>query len=129
MTETARKRLVYILDDDDAVRDAFARLLRSAGLEPHPYASAEAFLDAVRDEPGACLLLDITMPRLTGPEVQARLNQRRIALPVITISARDDEETRAWARGLGAHMFLRKPVDDQALLDAIAWVSGNPSSR
>lgn len=113
--------VVFIVDDDDAVRDGFARLLRSAGLEPHSFGSPEAFLDEVRAIPGACVILDITMPRMSGPEVQARLNDRSIALPVITVSARDDEETRAWARSLGARMFLRKPVDDQALLDAISW--------
>lgn len=116
--------VVYIVDDDRAVREGFARLLRAAGLEPRPYESAERFLAEVRDSPRACILLDITMPYLTGPQVQARLNERHIALPVITVSARDDEETRSWARGLGARMFLRKPVDDQALLDAINWVTG-----
>lgn len=113
--------VVYIVDDDDAVREAFARLLRAAGLEPHPYSSAEQFLDEVRDRPRACVLLDITMPRMTGPQVQACLNDRCITLPVITVSARDDDETRTWTCELGATMFLRKPVDDQALLDAINW--------
>jgi FixJ family two-component response regulator len=117
--------VVYIVDDDDDVRGGLARLLRSAGLDPRPYDCAERFLDEVRDSPGACILLDITMPRMTGPQVQARLNARHIALPVITVSARDDEETRMWARSLGARMFLRKPVDDQALLDAIDWVTRN----
>jgi FixJ family two-component response regulator len=121
--------VVYIVDDDDAVRDGFARLLRAAGLDPRPYDCAEQFLDEVLDFPRACILLDITMPRMTGPQVQARLNERQIALPVITVSARDDEETRTWARDLGARMFLRKPVDDQALLDAINWVTGGSFGR
>lgn len=122
--KAATTTVVYIVDDDDAVRDGIARLLRSAGLEPRAYESAESFLDVVSDATHACVLLDITMPRLTGPQVQARLNERNICLPVITLSARDDDETRAWARTLGARMFLRKPVDDQALLDAINWVTG-----
>lgn len=117
--------IVYIVDDDDDVRAGLARLLRAAGLDPRPYECAERFLDEVLNAPRACILLDITMPRMTGPQVQARLNERHIVLPVITVSARDDEETRIWARGLGARMFLRKPVDDQALLDAIDWVTGN----
>jgi len=116
--------VVYIVDDDDAVREGFARLLRSAGLEPRAYGCPETFLREVANIPGACVLLDITMPRMTGSEVQARLIDREIVLPVITVSARDDAETRGWARGLGARMFLRKPVDDQALLDAIDWVTG-----
>ncbi len=114
--------IVYIVDDDQRVRDGFARLLRAAGLEPRPYDSAESFLAEVCEMPRACVLLDITMPLMTGPQVQERLNERHIPLPVIAVSARDDEQTRAWTRGLGARMFLRKPVDDQALLDAINWV-------
>lgn len=117
--------IVYIVDDDDDVRNGLARLLRSAGLEPRPYDNAERFLDEVRDTARGCILLDITMPRMSGPQVQARLNERRVGLPVITVSARDDDETRAWARGLGARMFLRKPVDAQALLDAINWVTSS----
>lgn len=114
--------IVYIVDDDRDVRHAFARLMRAYGLEPRPYDSAEEFLAEVCESPHACILLDITMPNMTGPQVQARLNDRNIRLPVIAISARDDEETRTWTRSLGARMFLRKPVDDQALLDAINWV-------
>lgn len=129
VAKPAATTVVYIVDDDDAVRDGIARLIRSAGLEPRAYDSAEAFLNDVSDAPHACVLLDITMPRLTGPQVQARLNERRISLPVITVSARDDDETRAWARNLGARMFLRKPVDDQALLDAISWVTGDKRGR
>jgi FixJ family two-component response regulator len=120
---------VYIVDDDDAVRGGFARLIRSAGLEARPYESAEQFLDEVVDAPRACVLLDITLPRLTGPQVQERLNARGIGLPVITVSARDDLETRSWARDLGAKLFLRKPVDDQALLDAINWVTNTAAGK
>ena len=115
--------VVYILDDDSAVRSGFTRLLRSAGLEARPYETAEKFLAEVSNARRACILLDITMPHLTGIQVQELLNSRGVTLPVITVSARDDEHTRATARDLGARMFLRKPVDDQALLDAIAWVT------
>ena len=123
MGKMARPQVVYIVEDDDDVRGGFSRLVRSAGLEARPYESAERFLDEVVDGERACILLDITMPLLTGIQVQERLNERRIALPVITISARDDDDTRKLARELGARLFLRKPVDDQALLDAIQWVT------
>lgn len=129
MNKQATGLVVYIVDDDEAVRSGFARLIRSAGLEPHPYECAERFLEEVVDRPRACILLDITLPRLTGPQVQERLNARGIGLPVITVSARDDFETRAWARELGAKLFLRKPVDDQALLDAINWVTSVTSGK
>lgn len=121
-----RSTIVYIVDDDAAVRSGLAKLLQSAGMDPRPYDSAASFLDAVTNQQDACILLDITMPRMTGLQVQEQLRRRAIELPVITVSARDDEETRHWARNLGARMFLRKPVDDQALLDAIQWVT-NPA--
>ncbi|MGY1458377.1 MULTISPECIES: response regulator transcription factor [unclassified Luteimonas] len=123
MSGIGRSVIVYIVDDDEAVREGFAKLFRSAGLDPRPYGSAERFLGEVVDGEDACILLDITMPRMTGMQVQAELKARQLKLPVITVSARDDEDTRSMARNLGARMFLRKPVDDQALLDAIHWVT------
>ncbi len=116
---------VYIVDDDESVRQGFARLIRSAGLDARVFASPESFLAEVVDSPRACILLDITMPHLSGTGVQQRLNERHISLPVITVSATDDEPTRERARRLGASLFLRKPVDDQALLDAISWVTNS----
>ncbi len=121
--------IVYIVDDDEAVRTGFARLIRSAGLDARPYASAETFFAEVTDAPGGCVLLDITMPRMSGPQVQQQLTARGIGLPVITVSAKDDDDTRAWARALGARLFLSKPVDDQALLDAISWVTDTRGQR
>lgn len=90
--------VVYILDDDDAVRDGLARLLRSAGLVPQPFAAAEQFLAAVSDASRGCVLLDITMPSMSGPQVQACLNERKIALPVIAISARACSCASRWMR-------------------------------
>ena len=113
--------VVYIVDDDAPVREGFARLLRAANLEPRAYATAEQFLDEFRPEPRACVLLDLSLPHLAAWAVQAQLKERLLSLPVIAISARDDA---GWARCLGANLFLRKPVDDQALLDAIEWVIG-----
>jgi FixJ family two-component response regulator len=120
--------VVYIIDDDASVRKGLARLMRSAGLEPRPYESPELFLAEVCQEKSACALLDITMPRLTGLQVQAALKAKGIDLPVLAVSARDDKDTRQLARALGARFFFRKPVDDQALLDAIAWVIGSGAS-
>jgi two-component system response regulator FixJ len=116
--------VVHVVDDDDGVRTGFTRLLRSAGLEVRGYASAERFFDAVgqADAPG-CILLDITMPGISGPEALMRLKEKRNTLPVIVVSARDNEAVHKVVRDLGAKMFLRKPVDDQALLDAINWVT------
>jgi len=125
-TTAAAPVTVYIVDDDAAVREGFSRLLRSAGLVPLPFADAASFLREVKDLDGGCVLLDITMPGMGGTGVQAALNDRGIRMPVLTVSGREDEQTRKAAHGLGARMFLRKPVDAQALLDAIEWVTGTP---
>ncbi len=114
--------VVYIVDDDDLVGKGLARLMRSGGLSPKVYQSPELFLEEVSSEGPACILLDITMPGMNGFQVQAQLKARGITTPVITVSARDDEETRRRAYKLDARFFFRKPVDDQALLDAITWV-------
>ena len=117
--------LIYIVDDDDGVRDGFARLIRSMGLSARAYASAERFLEGLADDgEQGCILLDITMPKITGQHVLARLKELGNRLPVIVVSASDDDMTRAMVRDLGAKMFLRKPVDDQALIDAINWATG-----
>lgn len=114
--------IVHIVDDDESVRKGLSRLMRSLGIESHAYATPESFLAAAHHEAHACVLMDITMPRMSGLELGAKLREQGVHLPVIAVSARDDDETRHRARELGVRFFLRKPVDDQALLDAISWV-------
>jgi len=116
--------LVHVIDDDASFRTAVARRLKLAGYDVETYSSAQQLLDRLPDaqKPG-CILLDVTMPGITGPEVLAQLRDRNNSLPVIVVSARDTEATHSLVRALGAKMFLRKPVDDQALLDAISWVT------
>jgi FixJ family two-component response regulator len=124
--------LVYIVDDDASVRTGLARLMRASGLRAKAFATPEAFLEDVNDASPGCVLLDITMPHLTGLEVQARLKEMGMDLPVIAVSARDNVDVREAVRALGARFFFHKPVDDQALLDAIAWVTEtdrDPSGR
>lgn len=122
MTLKADRLLVHIVDDDASVRKGLLRLMRSAGIESRAYENPERFLAEVHNEGHACVLMDITMPHMSGLELGARLKEKGITLPVIAISARDDDDTRHLARDLGVRFFLRKPVDDQALLDAISWV-------
>lgn len=124
MSKAAETPAIYIVDDDDDVRRSFVRLIRSVGIKAHAYASAEKFLEDLTDSEQGCILLDITMPRITGQTLLARLKALGNQMPVIVVSARDDEVTRGMVRDLGAKMFLRKPVDDQALIDAINWATG-----
>lgn len=119
---SADRLVVYIVDDEESVRKGFSILMRSAGMACREFASARQFLAEVDPQQKGCVLLDITMPRLTGLQLQKELNQRKLDLPVIAISARDDADTSMLARQLGAQFFFRKPVDDQALIDAIHWV-------
>lgn len=121
--------MVFIVDDEESVRKGLSLLLRSAGLPHRTFASARHFLADVDSQEEGCVLLDITMPQVTGLDLQKELTQRKSRLRVIAISARDDAETGILARQLGAQFFLRKPVDDQALIDAIHWVMGSDLPR
>ena len=113
--------MVYLIDDDESVRRALQRLLRSAGLDVMAFASAEEFLAIGNLSQGACIVLDIQMRGLTGFDLQEKLVSKGIRIPTIAVSALDDAGSRERARKLGAAAFFRKPVDGEALLDAIWW--------
>ena len=125
MSQVDKRALVYLVDDDVSVRKAIGRLLHTNGYDVREFASPEEFLNCTAEGSPSCVLLDITMPGLSGLQVQAHLKARGIRWPVIAVSAREDESARDASRQLGARFFLRKPVDAHALLDAIEWVSGN----
>jgi FixJ family two-component response regulator len=112
---------IYVIDDDQSVRKAFERLLRSANLATKTFSSAEEFLKSLMENETGCIIMDLRMPGLTGFDLQKKIASLGIRMPVIVISASDDAQTRDRARDLGAVAFFRKPVDDQALLDAIWW--------
>ena len=122
---TALKITVYVIDDNGSIRRAFARLLRSENLLVHTFSSPEEFFDYPGKEENACIIADLKMPGSTGSDLAQGLKSSGIKTPLIIISASDDWQTREHARELGAIAFFRKPVDDQALLDAITWaISG-----
>jgi FixJ family two-component response regulator len=127
---TRKGTMIYVIDDDESVRRSFGRLFRSANLGVETFSCADEFLRAPKQEENACILVDIRMARSSGFDLQRNLASRGIQTPVIVISASDDAETRERARELGAASFFRKPVDDQALLDAIWWaISGKEKDR
>lgn len=120
--------MIYLIEDDESVRRAVQRLLRSAGLDVKGFSSAEEFLENQNPTEGSCIVLDIQMRGLTGFDLQEKLASQGIRIPVIAVSAFDDAETRERARKLGAVAFFRKPVDGQALIDAINWAMGVTNS-
>ncbi|HME45739.1 MAG TPA: response regulator [Syntrophorhabdales bacterium] len=116
-----QQAMVYVIDDDESVRTALGRLLRSANFKAETFASADEFLTNPKQKQDSCILIDIRMPGSTGFDLQEKLASSGVTIPAIVVSASDDELIREHARQLGAVAFFRKPVDDQALLDAILW--------
>lgn len=114
---------IYVIDDDASVRRALGRIMTSAGLDWEAYDSAESFLEVARPGGGGCIVADMTMPGLTGIDLKLLLDASSVRLPMILLTAQDTEETRAAAREAGAAAYFRKPVDIQALLDAIQWAA------
>ena len=112
---------VYVIDDDESMRHSLKMLLFSAGIKAMTYKSAEAFLNSDIREHNTCLVTDFKMPGLGGLGLQQQLIEKDIRIPVIFLTALDSAEDRKQAFGSGAVGFLRKPVDDQALLDTIHW--------
>lgn len=110
---------VFIVDDNPAVRDAIRWLVQQVGLDAQTHASAQEFLAAFKPGMRGCLVLDIRMPGLSGLDLQDRLVQGGIQLPVIIVTGHGDVPITVRAMKAGAFEFLQKPFNDQALLDAI----------
>ena len=112
-------RIVYIVDDDEAIRQSIGFLLRKDGYAVETYPSGTQFLKAATRETRGCVLLDVRMPDLDGLEVQARLAQSGITLPVIMLTGHGDVTLAVRAIKAGAIEFLEKPFERTALLAAI----------
>jgi FixJ family two-component response regulator len=110
---------VFVVDDDDAVRDALSMLIRSVGLRVKTFPDARAFLESHQPDRPGCLVLDVRMPGMSGLELQERLNGMRSALPLIFITGHGDVPIAVSAMRGGAVNFLQKPFDDQELLDSV----------
>jgi FixJ family two-component response regulator len=113
--------VVYIIDDDLSARSGLARLLRAAGYDVHPFESAGAFLDSLGTESTGCVVSDARMPGISGEDLHVELSKLPNALPLIIVTGDDDPETKRRAQEMHAAGFFRKPVDGNALLDAIEW--------
>ena len=111
--------LVYIVDDDEALRDSLVWLLESSGLKASPFASAEAFLKAWNNDMRGCIVLDIRMAGMSGLELHERLLSLNVSLPVIFITGHGDVPMAVSALKKGAFDFIEKPFNDQDLVGVI----------
>ena len=111
--------MVFVIDDDESMREALKSLIRSVGLRVETFASAQEFLESRRPNVAACLILDVRMPGLSGLDLQRDLVDRNIHIPIIFITGHGDIPMSVRAMKAGAVEFLTKPFRDQDLLDAI----------
>jgi FixJ family two-component response regulator len=130
-TSGARRALISIVDDDEALRTSLEDLIRSVGFRVQGFSSAEAFLRSNQVQTTNCLILDVRMPGMTGPGLQRNLRSKNTDLPIIFITAYENPEVRAQVFEAGAVAFLYKPFYEEDLLHAInaALESGNLSTQ
>jgi FixJ family two-component response regulator len=110
---------VYVIDDDESIRRALKRLLRSVGYHALTFSSAEDFLEFAPERGEGCLVLDIRLPKMTGLDLQEKLASRGTEYSVIIMTAYDNPQWRERAEKAGAIAYLSKPFSEQALLDAL----------
>jgi FixJ family two-component response regulator len=118
--------LVSVVDDDESVRESLPDLLRQFGFEAEAFSSAEAFLASSAVAETSCLLLDVAMPGMSGPDLQQELTRRRHAIPIVFITAHGDRALRPRLLARGAVECLLKPFSEAALIDAISTAIRNP---
>jgi FixJ family two-component response regulator len=111
--------LISIIDDDDAFRSSLENLIRSVGLRTKGFSSAEAFLSSNQVQETSCLVLDVRMPGMSGPELQRQMTVANSHIPIIFITAHGDEAQRVQALEAGAVAFLYKPFYEEELVNAI----------
>ena len=111
--------LVSVVDDDESVRESLPDLLMQLGYAAQAFSSAEEFLASDCVDQTRCLILDIAMPGMSGPDLQRELKRRRQEIPIVFITARHDETIRPRVLEQGAVECLFKPFSERALLDAV----------
>ena len=116
---------IYVVDDDESVREALTAFLGSFAFDARAFASAEAFLDADVDPSIGCLILDITMPGMNGEQLQAHLCESAQRIPIVFVTARTGAAVRARVLGRGAVACLTKPFEDDELLNAVNTAIGS----
>lgn len=119
MTTQRDTSIVFVVEDDEAVRESLESLIRSAGHNVLSFSSATQFLNQSRENVASCLVLDVRLPEITGLDLQQRLKQLNIGTPIIFITGHGDIPMSVKAMKAGAMEFLTKPFNDQELLNAI----------
>ncbi|HVJ43030.1 MAG TPA: response regulator [Dongiaceae bacterium] len=114
-----QRAFIAVVDDDESVREALPDLIREFGYEAGAFSSAEEFLASGRISETDCLLLDLSMPGMTGLDLQRELLKRQLDIPIVFITAHGDEIVRRRLQEHGAVECLLKPFSDIALLDAL----------
>ena len=114
------KPLVSVIDDDESVRESLPGLIKAFGFAVCAFSSAEEFLESGRVSETQCLILDVTMPGMSGPELQRELKSRQLDMPIIFITGHGDVPMTVQAMKAGAVEFLTKPFDSQELLHKVA---------
>ena len=112
-------QLIAIIDDEEAMQDSLCDLMEAAGLVARCFGTAEEFLESDLHRKAACLIVDIRMPKMSGLQLQARLNEEGSNVPIIFITAHGDARARIQAMRQGAVEFFAKPFDHQLLLRRI----------
>ena len=125
---TKARPLIAVVDDEEPVRKALMRLMCSAGLSVETFGSGPEFLKSIETRLPDCVVLDLHMPQMDGFSVQASLARKCTALPVIIVTGHDLPNARERAMEAGASAFLRKPVLDRTLLDAISAATSSAQS-
>jgi FixJ family two-component response regulator len=114
-----KRPFVSVVDDDESIRESLPDLLGELGYSTHTFSSAEEFLASDYINQTNCLILDVAMPGMTGPELQRELTFRRLGIPIIFITAQRDETVRPRLLKLGAIACLLKPFSEEDLLEAL----------
>jgi len=110
---------VYIVDDDDAVRDSLSAVLQAAGMPVRAFTGGAAFVEACPAQARGCVVLDVAMPGFDGPSVQARLAQRGCAMPIVFLTAHGDIGSAVRAVQAGAFDYLPKPIEGRRLIERV----------
>ena len=112
--------LVAILDDEEPVRTALARLFRSADFQAETFGSGQEFLDSLNSHLPDCLVLDLSLPGMTGLDIIQQIVSRKLPIPIVTITGNDMPGLKEMALSVGAKSYLLKPLDDTTLFETVA---------